>query len=151
MIIYEKENKLNINFDNSTEAEPDVAISKEDGQVNIEAGGQPIGGGGSEQFVVTFSGTTEGGNAECDKTLAEVVDAFASGKQVLFRYGDYDDYFDNTVGEGFAVYQTDGDRYQMYACTITGWNSRDEIPMFIEIQWSFNNPSTPSIYRVLLK
>lgn len=31
MIIYEKENKLNINFDNSAEAEPDVVISKEDG------------------------------------------------------------------------------------------------------------------------
>lgn len=45
MIIYEKENKLNINFDNSIEAEPDVVISKEDEQVNIEAGGQPIGGG----------------------------------------------------------------------------------------------------------
>lgn len=86
MLIYEKNNKLNINFDNSTEAEPDVVISKEDGQVNIEAGGQPIGGGGSEPLVVTFSGTTDDGNAECDKTRGEIVSAFTSGKIVSVIY-----------------------------------------------------------------
>lgn len=45
MLIYEKDNKLNINFDNSIEAQPDVQLSKEDGKVNIEAGGEPVGGG----------------------------------------------------------------------------------------------------------
>ena len=85
MIIYEKENKLNINFDNSTEAEPDVVISKENGQVNIEAGGQPIGGG-AEPFVVTFSGTSSGGDAACDKTFAEILEAKSAGREIKAKY-----------------------------------------------------------------
>ena len=87
MIIYEKENKLNINFDNSTEAEPDVVISKEDGQVVIEAGGEPIGGG-SEPLVVTFSGTSEGGDAACDKTWAEISQAYNGGRTINAFYYD---------------------------------------------------------------
>lgn len=89
MIIYEKENKLNINFDNSTEAQPDVVISKEDGQVNIEAGGQPIGGG-SEPFVVTFSGTNDNHDAACDKTWEEISQAYNNGKIINVFYYDSD-------------------------------------------------------------
>lgn len=74
MIIYEKENKLNISFDNSTEAEPDVVISKEDGQVNIEAGGQPIGGDGGA-LVVHFEYDSSTDGYISDKTMKEIDDA----------------------------------------------------------------------------
>lgn len=87
MLIYEKENKLNINFDNEVSEQPDLQISKENGQVNIEAGGQPIGGG-SEIFVVTFSGTTTDGNAACDKTWEEISDAYDSGTKFDVYWSD---------------------------------------------------------------
>ena len=44
------------------------------------------GGGGSEPFVVTFSGTTADDNAACDKTLAEIGEAISAGKSIEARY-----------------------------------------------------------------
>lgn len=99
MLIYEKDNKLNINFENTVDGEPDVQIGKDEvkiGEATIsdsnvlpvpeegDSGKVPIvqsdgsyalgnaGGGGSAPLVVTFSGTTTGGDAACDKTWAEV-------------------------------------------------------------------------------
>ena len=40
MLIYEKDNKLNINFENSTEKQPDISIGKEDGKTEIMVDGQ---------------------------------------------------------------------------------------------------------------
>lgn len=40
MLIYEKDNKLNINFENSTEQQPDISIGKEDGKTEIMVDGQ---------------------------------------------------------------------------------------------------------------
>lgn len=40
MLIYEKDNKLNINFENSTEEQPDISIGKEDGKTEIMVDGQ---------------------------------------------------------------------------------------------------------------
>lgn len=50
MIIYEKDNKLNINFENIVEGEPDLQISKESGKTEVLIDGQP-GGSGSSNFV----------------------------------------------------------------------------------------------------
>lgn len=44
------------------------------------------GGGGSSPLVVTFSGTTEGGDAACDKTWAEIEEAFNNGRQIIANY-----------------------------------------------------------------
>lgn len=44
------------------------------------------GGGGSGQFVVTFSGTTENNDATCNKTFAEISEAYVTGKEIVFRY-----------------------------------------------------------------
>jgi hypothetical protein len=41
MLIYEKDNKLNINFDNEVSEQPDLQISKEDGKTSVTIDGQP--------------------------------------------------------------------------------------------------------------
>ena len=44
MLIYEKNNKLNINFDNEVSEQPDLQISKEDGKTSVTIDGQSGGG-----------------------------------------------------------------------------------------------------------
>lgn len=44
-----------------------------------------------EDFVITFSGTTEGGDAACDKTWHQINLAVNSGKRILARYGQISD------------------------------------------------------------
>lgn len=45
MLIYENNNKLNINFDNEVSENPDLQIGKEDGKTEVLINGQPVGGG----------------------------------------------------------------------------------------------------------
>ena len=49
-------------------------------------------GGGAEDFVATFTGTTEGGNAACDKTFAEIKAAYDAGKNIKLFYEEADWY-----------------------------------------------------------
>ena len=51
MLIYEKDNKLNINFENSVEETPDLQISKESGKTEVKIDGQPGSSGNSSNFV----------------------------------------------------------------------------------------------------
>ena len=44
MLIYENNNKLNINFDNEVSENPDLQIGKEDGKTEVLINGQPVGG-----------------------------------------------------------------------------------------------------------
>lgn len=44
MLIYKKNNKLNINFDNEVSEQPDLQISKEDGKTSVKIDGQESGG-----------------------------------------------------------------------------------------------------------
>lgn len=58
MLIYEKDNKLNINFDNEVNENSDLQISKEDGKTQILIDGQESGGipaieAGDEGKVIT--------------------------------------------------------------------------------------------------
>ena len=78
MIVYEKDNKLNINFENQLD-NPDIEIGKSEIKVD---GNNIVSGGSSAPLVVTFSGTTAGGDAACDKTWAEIVAA----ENLVFRY-----------------------------------------------------------------
>ena len=97
MLIYEKDNKLNISFENNME-ETDIVVGKDEvkiGEATIsdsnvlpvpeegdtgkvptvqEDGSYALAnvGGGSSPLVVTFSGTTTGGDATCDKTWDEI-------------------------------------------------------------------------------
>ena len=90
MLIYEKDNKLNINFENKVD-DPDLSLFKEDDKVKISANGstsEPGQGGCSSSFVITFSGTTEGGDATCDKTWEEIVQAYSEEKEIVAKYRD---------------------------------------------------------------
>jgi hypothetical protein len=85
MLIYEKDNKLNINFENSVNESPDLQICKSGDKTEVLIDGQS-GGGGSGPLVVTFSGTTAGGDAACDKTWAEIVAAESAGRNIKAFY-----------------------------------------------------------------
>jgi hypothetical protein len=76
MLIYEKNNKLNINFDNEVSEQPDLQISKEDGKTSVKIDGQESGG----VFMVTM--TEVNGTWTADKTIQEIIDAINNGKQV---------------------------------------------------------------------
>lgn len=111
MIVYEKNNKLNINFDNEVNENPDLQISKEDGktQVLIDAKNQVnplpipvlpkdvgktivVNEDGSYELVdnnpliVTFSGLSALNTATCDKTWAEIQAAIVTGRNIRLRY-----------------------------------------------------------------
>lgn len=80
MLIYEKNNKLNINFDNEVSEQPDLQISKEDGKTSVTIDGQESGGGGGETLRASF--TQNGVVTICDKTIAEIYSAYTAGKYV---------------------------------------------------------------------
>lgn len=81
MLIYEKENKLNINFDNEVSEQPDLQISKEDDKTSVKIDGQESGGGsGGETLRASF--TQNGVVTICDKTIAEIYSAYSEGKYV---------------------------------------------------------------------
>ena len=79
MLIYEKDNKLNINFENSVTENPDLQIGKSGDKTQILVDGQESGGG-SEPLVVTF---TDANPASCDKTWAEIKEAYDSGREIV--------------------------------------------------------------------
>lgn len=76
MLIYEKENKLNINFENQI-SNPDIEIGK--GEIKVD-GNDIVSGGGSEPMVVTF---TDAEPVSCDKTWDEVKEAHEAGREIV--------------------------------------------------------------------
>ena len=78
MLIYEKDNKLNINFDNEINENPDLQIGKSGDKTQISVNGQSSGGG---SFVIHVNETTtdNGTKYELDKTWQEISDAIGAG------------------------------------------------------------------------
>ena len=73
MIVYEKNNKLNINFENELD-NPDIEIGKSE----IKVDGNDIVSGGSSgggAFLVTFAYSDDDGYWHSDKTRKEILDA----------------------------------------------------------------------------
>ena len=90
MLIYEKNNKLNINFDNEVSEQPDLQISKEDGKTSVKIDGQESGGGSGGALVIhSINGTL-------DKTFAEIKEAMSTSVIVLV-------YPDDDIGEVFYL------------------------------------------------
>lgn len=88
MLIYEKNNKLNINFDNEISENPDLQIGKEDGKTEVLVDGQPSGGGGGS-LLVTFENATTTLNEPYYRsatTYKQAMDAFKEGRQVVFYF-----------------------------------------------------------------
>ena len=86
MIIFEKNNKLNINFENQLD-NPDIEIGKSEIKVdgnNIVNGGS---GGDSGFFIVTFTFSYPQGEevVSVDKTYAEIKAAYDAGKLIIFN------------------------------------------------------------------
>ena len=86
MLIYEKENKLNINFNNEVSEQPDLQISKEDGKTSVTIDGQPSGGGGGGSLIVHWTTVSEGYEFRTDKTWKEIHDALENGNQVVILF-----------------------------------------------------------------
>lgn len=123
MLIYEKDNKLNINFDNEISENPDLQIGKEGGKTEVLVDGQSSGGGLFVVHEVTVH--TEGevvvNTSRLDKTWDEI--ASASSTQMVVLVHQYSEYDGDTLlfsGSEFVplyqiMYELDGDNNPMYA------------------------------------
>lgn len=110
MLIYEKNNKLNINFDNEVSEQPDLQISKEDGKTSVKIDGQESGGGGGVFIVhVTNDGIL-------DKTYSEIVEA--QQKNVVILLGMQN--ANNVYYLGSTDYIQDEQKYQVEFNSISG-------------------------------
>ena len=83
MLIYEKDNKLNINFENSVTENPDLSIGKSGDKTQILVDGQESGGGsGGLLFILD-----EGDDAYTSRcTAREILDAYDAGSNVVFKF-----------------------------------------------------------------
>lgn len=119
MLIYEKNNKLNINFDNEISENPDIQIGKDGDKTEVLVDGssnptipvpvlpEDVGkaivvnedgsyalatpSGGSNLFVVSLRKEGEAGAEDifADKTASEIYDAFIAGKQIVVYLSNY--------------------------------------------------------------
>lgn len=123
MLIYEKNNKLNINFDNEISENPDLQIGKDGDKTEVLVDGSsnpaipvPVlpedvgktivvnedgsyalanaGGGGSEPFIMHFTGSGTG-TVTPTETIEELVAAFNSGRLCMALFGDTCYYLSN--------------------------------------------------------
>ena len=84
MLVYEKNNKLNINFDNEVSENSDLQISKEDGKTEVLIDGQSIsGGGGTEPVIVTVNLISETEGTWSGATWNDLVEAYYDGRAYL--------------------------------------------------------------------
>lgn len=81
MLIYEKDNKLNINFENSVNESPDLQIGKSGDKTEVLIDGQPGGGGsgGASPVIVTVTQTSEEEGTWSGATWAELCEAYLRG------------------------------------------------------------------------
>ncbi len=80
MLIYEKNNKLNINFDNEVSENPDLQIGKSGDKTEVLIDGQPGGSGsGVEPVIVTLTQTSETDGTWSGATWEELVNAYYHG------------------------------------------------------------------------
>ena len=117
MLIYEKDNKLNINFENSVEETPDLQISKESGKTEVKIDGQS-GGGSGGSFVIRVKETAveNGGTKyELDKTWQEISDAIEAGMYCCIiahkQADDYSELFPSQRAVGAVA--TNGDSFTL--------------------------------------
>ena len=84
MIVYEKNNKLNINFENSLE-NPDIEFGKS--EIKVDGNNIVSGGGGSEPYIVDMIDVGDG-RYDANKTWQEIHDAYMSGVPVFIHLPD---------------------------------------------------------------
>lgn len=84
MLIYEKNNKLNINFENELD-NPDIEIGK--GEINVD-GNNIVSGGGSGQTLIVNADYDNTGML--NKTWSEIDNALSTGNRVIMINADRD-------------------------------------------------------------
>jgi hypothetical protein len=115
MLIYEKNNKLNINFDNEISENPDLQIGKEDGKTSVTIDGQPGEGlppatsedvgksvivdenggyalgeaGGQGPLYITVHETGVPSTRACSVTVEDIKAANSAGRPIYCRLWDY--------------------------------------------------------------
>lgn len=103
MLIYEKDNKLNINFENNVEEQPDLQIGKSGDKTEVLIDGQPGSGGSSGGGLKLLLTRVETGVPQavvdaaqayypdaaygyhyfsCNKTASEIQGAFDNGSAI---------------------------------------------------------------------
>lgn len=85
MLVYEKDNKLNINFENSVNESPDLSIGKSGDKTQILVDGQESGGGSSVFVVNIAKKSDDSSTIALDKTWKEIHDAIVSGTPVYMK------------------------------------------------------------------
>ena len=80
MLIYEKNNKLNINFDNEVSENPDLQIGKDGDKTEVLVDGKQSGGSSAPLICTDTEGTL-------DKTFTEIYTAFMAGTPVIVQMG----------------------------------------------------------------
>ena len=80
MLIYEKDNKLNINFENSVDGEPDLQIGKDGDKTEVLIDGQPGGGSGGAFIINATRGVFDN-----PVSYNDIISAISAGKNVVLR------------------------------------------------------------------
>ena len=132
MLIYEKNNKLNINFDNEISENPDLQIGKEDGKTEVLVDGQPSGGGGGNVLIIGTTGPMPGDpTIYLDKTWSEINEVLANGGVAYihwtnFGYGNLCPGYYMVTG---ACVYSEGEQYNVYVIgDIFSASSESEYP-----------------------
>lgn len=144
MLIYEKNNKLNINFDNEISENPDLQIGKEDGKTEVLIDGEPSGGG-SGGLIVEF--TYVDGGSQYDKffrsvpTAKQVRDAYLSGRPVIFHFPVLEGWFSHYMYSimGGITYANDYIRFDRFVSgndnSLISCDSKDITDLDSEFEW----------------
>lgn len=82
MLIYEKDNKLNINFENSIEEQPDLQISKSGDKTEVLIDGQPGGSGGSGDTVDVAITINTDNTVTTEATYLQLFNIINEGKKI---------------------------------------------------------------------
>lgn len=83
MLIYEKENKLNINFENSVNETPDLQIGKDGDKTQILVDGQESGGGGGLNILRLYLNIPTSNIAYLDPALSTKFNSYDEAKQAI--------------------------------------------------------------------
>lgn len=100
MLVYEKDNKLNISFENNLET-PDIEIGKS--EINVDGNNIVSGGsGGDSLYIINFVVDVKEGTATTTTSIDDIIEAYDSNKILIARFKD-----DGDVEYSLSLYSID--------------------------------------------
>ncbi len=140
MLIYEKNNKLNINFENEINEDPDIQISKENGETQVLIDGQPVGSNtpksviADEQTVTPepdesmpefYNKITIIPNENFDQTnLPSQIELVIDEESILLTYEEFGGEFFWGDGSGSDYAEVEDDNIIFYYLTDDGYDDK---------------------------